>query len=332
MTKYNKLLALLFFLLFAIHVLLGCGMLSTGSELEPTLEKFAQDVLNDYLFENGSTEEQEQITKAEGLTDGQDEITLPAENLKVHFLAVGQADSILVQSGEHFMLIDAGNNNDAGFVVNYLKKLGVNKLDYVVGTHPHEDHIGGLDAIIDTFDVGKVLMPKVTTTTKTFEDVLKAIKKKGLKITAPVPGSTWEIGSAKVEVLAPNSKSYDSLNNYSIVLKVTYGENVFLFTGDAEAVSEGEMLEKNYELAADVLKVGHHGSSTSTTDAFLKKVSPDYAVISVGKDNKYGHPHQETLAKLVKKDVKVYRTDEQGTIVFSSDGQLLSVETISGDK
>ena len=253
------------------------------------------------------------------------------KELKVSFIDVGQADSILIQAptGES-MLIDAGNNDDSNLVVSYLKKQGIEKLDVVIGTHPHEDHIGGLDAVINAFDIGQIYMPKVSHTTITYEDVLTAIKNKGLKAKAPSPGTTFYIGDAKCTVLAPNSSSYEDLNNYSIVIKLEYRNTSFLFAGDAEDVSEKEMLNKKYNLDADVLKVGHHGSTSSTTAEFLSSVSPKYAVIMVGKDNNYGHPHKEVMDRLKSKKIPVYRTDESGTIVCTTDGKTITFNVSAG--
>lgn len=253
------------------------------------------------------------------------------KELKVHFLDVGQADSILIQTptGEN-MLIDAGNNADGTTVVSYLKNQGISKIDILVGTHPHEDHIGGMDNVINSFDIGQIYMPKVEHTTKTYEDVLTTISNKGLKPIAPTPGSTFNLGETKFTILAPNSSSYEDLNNYSIVLKMEYGNTSFLFAGDAEDVSEQEMLNKGYDLSADVLKIGHHGSSSSTTQAFLSKVNPKYAVIMVGADNNYGHPAQETMDKLKAANITVYRTDECGTIIATTDGENITFNTKPG--
>jgi competence protein ComEC len=243
--------------------------------------------------------------------------------LKVTFIDVGQADSILIQipNGKN-ILIDAGNNEDAEQIITFLKNQGIRRLDSVIGTHPHEDHIGSLDKVIKTFEIGEILMPKVTTNTQTFKDVLTAVQDKGLKIKEAKAGIKLDWGA---EVLAPISSKYEDLNNYSVVLRFVYGQNVFLFTGDAEEVSEREMISSSYSLKADVLKVGHHGSSSSTTPEFLKRVSPKYAVISVGKDNTYGHPAADIINRLKKSGAEVYRTDLMGTIVAESDGTQVTL-------
>lgn len=251
------------------------------------------------------------------------------DTLKVHFLDVGQGDSILVQlpNGKN-MLVDAGKNDSVSTIVNYLKNNGVKKIDYLVGTHPHEDHIGSLDAVIKNFEIVEVLMPKVTANTQTFRDVLTAIKNKGLKITTLKVGlNTLGDENFSVKVLAPNGDTYESLNNYSGVIKVKYKDVAFLLTGDAEELSEKEILASGADLKAQVLKVGHHGSHSSTSPEFLKAVNPKYAVISVGAGNDYHHPHQVTLNKLQKARVTVLRTDEKGTIVFTTDGKDIAINT-----
>lgn len=250
--------------------------------------------------------------------------------LKVHFIDVGQADSILLQQGNNYMLIDAGNNEDSKLLKNYLDSLGVKELQAFVGTHKDEDHIGSGDYIVNTFKVGKVYFPKQTATTKTFTDFVKAVKGKGLQLTAPKVGDKFTFGEATCTVLAPNSSSYEDANDYSIVIKVTYGVTSFLLTGDAESVSEKEMLANGMDLSATVLKVGHHGSRSSTSKEFLDKVNPKYAVISVGKGNSYGHPTQEVMNRLKDKAIPVYRTDENGTIIATSDGKSISFSTKSG--
>lgn len=247
-------------------------------------------------------------------------------DLKVHYIDVGQADSILIQQGKHSMLIDAGNNDDSTLVRDYIKKQGITTLDYVIGTHPHEDHIGGLDYVINAFNIGSIYMPKKTATTKTYKDVLSAIKAKGMGITEPKVGQTLQLGEAKITILGP-SKIYDDANNCSIVLRLDFGANSFLFTGDAEEIAEKDMINANLNLKADVLKVGHHGSYTSSSSEFLNKVNPQYAVISVGKDNQYGHPHENILNRYKSLGCKIYRTDLNGTIIITSNGKEIKCIT-----
>jgi competence protein ComEC len=256
--------------------------------------------------------------------------TVVTGQLKVHFIDVGQADSILVQQGNSNMLIDAGNNEDAQTIKSYLDRQGVKSLDVVVGTHAHEDHIGSLDYIINSFKVGKVYFPKQTATTKTFQDFVNTVKSKGLQLTAPTVGSTFSIGDATAVILAPNGTGYEDANDYSIVIKLTYGNTSFLLTGDAEAVSENQMLSKGLNLSSTVLKVGHHGSRSSTSPSFLNKVNPKFAVISVGKGNSYGHPTQDVMDRLRAKNIPVYRTDENGTVVATSNGSSVSFNASPG--
>lgn len=242
------------------------------------------------------------------------------KDIRVSYIDVGQGDSILIQQGEHSMLIDAGKNDAGDTVVDYLKRQGIVHLDYIIATHPHEDHIGGIDNVIQNFDISTIYMPKVTANTRTFRDLVMEIKNKKLEVKSPISGDTFNLGSAECKILAPNSNNYEDLNNYSIVLKVSYGKDKFLFMGDAEEQSENEMLQKGYDVSANFLKVGHHGSHSSTSWNFLNKVNPDIAVISLGKNNDYGHPHKETLESLKKKGVQVLRTDQSGNIIIESDG------------
>lgn len=251
-------------------------------------------------------------------------------DLEIHFIDVGQADSILIVQGEHNMLIDAGTNDAAQTVVDYINTQGIENFDYVIGTHPHEDHIGGLDNVITNFNIDTLLFPKATSNTKTFRDVVSAANEKGLKFTVPKVGSTYKLGDATFEVLAPNSEKYESTNNYSIVIKMTYGDNKFVFTGDAETLSENEILANNVDLSADLLKIGHHGSYTSTGARFLEAVNPKHAVISVGKDNSYNHPAKSVMERLKKNGIDVYRTDESGTIIATSDGTNITFNVNKG--
>jgi competence protein ComEC len=252
--------------------------------------------------------------------------TTPDTNtLTVRYLDVGQGDSEILQCGGKTMLIDAGTNDSTNTLIQDIKNLGIKRFDIVVATHPHEDHIGGMDAVIKQFDIGTVYMPDVTTTTATFAALLKEIKNKNLTALHPTPGTVFNLGTAQCTVLAPNSPKYEDMNNYSIVIRVVLGSNSFLFTGDAGTPSEAEMLAKGYNVQADVLKVGHHGSDTASSPAFLAAVKPKYAVIEVGAGNDYGHPHAVTLQKLAAANVTVYRTDLNGTVTITSDGAKLTV-------
>lgn len=249
-----------------------------------------------------------------------------ADLLTVHFIDVGQGDSILIQTPRgQTMLIDAGSNSKADVVKEYLQGLGISKIDVLVGTHPHEDHIGGLDVVIDNFDIGSIYMPKVAHTTKTYEDVLLAIKRKGLKIKGAVAGMDIPLEGVDAKILAPEeSLESDNLNDYSIVIRLVYQNTAFLFQGDAEKRSEEAILGSGAPIEADVIKIGHHGSSTSSTPDYMKAVNPTFAVITVGEDNKYGHPHAETIELLDQLGVVIYRTDEDGTVVATSDGEEIS--------
>ena len=248
--------------------------------------------------------------------------------LKVHFIDVGQADSILIQTPNNkTMLIDAGNNNDGDFVVSYIKAQGIDEINVLVGTHPHEDHIGGLDTVINTFDIEKIYMPKVSSNTSTYIDVMSAISNKNLQVTTAKAGVTIGFdNSLKTDIIAPNSESYEDSNNFSAVIKMTYQNTSFLFTGDSESISEKEMISAGFDLQADLLKVGHHGSGFSTGALFLKKVSPKYALISVGENNSYNHPDNLVLNRLKTYGAETYRTDKLGTVVATSDGNTITLD------
>ena len=250
-------------------------------------------------------------------------VNLNGDNIVVHFLDVGQGDSEFIElPGGKCMLIDAGTPEYSQTVIESINSYGYSSIDYLVATHPHADHIGGMSDVVERFDIGEIYMPKVFASTKAFENLLNAISDKDLKISTAKAGvEVYSDSFLKMEFLAPVGNSYDDLNNSSAVLKISCGSNSFLFTGDAEELSEKEMLKNNYtSLDADVLKVGHHGSDSSSTYDFLNAVSPKYAAISCGVDNSYGHPHKETLESLDKAGVETYRTDKQGTITITCDG------------
>ncbi len=252
---------------------------------------------------------------------------LPAEGeLKVHFVDVGQADCILLQSGEEAMLVDGGNVPDSDLVVSYLLDHGVEQLRYVVGTHAHEDHIGGLGAVLAVFPAEEVWCPVTEYDTKCFRDFAHYADQQDLSLFCPEPGAVYTLGEASVTVLGPIYE-YEDTNNTSIVLRVDHGKNSFLLTGDAEADAELDILDEGFDVSATVLKVGHHGSDTSTCYPWLRQVQPEYGVISCGTDNDYGHPHKEPLSRLRDAEVTVYRTDLQGHIVCVSDGETVRFET-----
>lgn len=246
--------------------------------------------------------------------------------LKVHYLDVGQGDSIFIElPNNETMLIDAAESYQSENIINYLKNLNYQKIDYVIGTHPHTDHIGGLKDIINTFEIGKIYMPKVVSTTKTYESLLMAIKDKNLKInTAKAGTSIIDTDALKINILAPNNSIYTELNNYSVVTKITYGTTKFLFMGDAEKLSENEIKEN---VTADVIKIGHHGSNTSSSIDFIKKVNAKYGIISVGLNNKYNLPKEETITNWENSGTKIYLTSTNGTIRASSDGTNIKIES-----
>jgi len=246
--------------------------------------------------------------------------TTQADTLAVHFIDVGQADCALVECGGEYMIIDGGNVDDSDLVVTYLQDQGVEELHTVICSHAHEDHVGGLAAVLAVYPTGQVLSPTRTYSSACFDDVMYYADQQRITVTIPTPGDTFSLGGATVTVLGP-VKSYPDPNNTSIIVKVEFGSTSFLFTGDMEKEAETDMLDYGMDVKADVLKVGHHGSSTSTGYRFLYEVDPEYAVVSVGADNTYGHPHRETVAILGDAGVPMLRTDELGTILAVSDGQ-----------
>lgn len=242
-------------------------------------------------------------------------------NMVTHFIDVGQGDCILIQVNNKNLLIDSGTTESKSTVIRYLKNNNITKLDYIIATHPHEDHIGGMASIIKSFKVGEFYAPRITSDTQSFADMVGALKNKNLKIKVAKPNITLDLGpSVTCTMLSPNKTTYKEVNNYSCAIKISYKNSTYLFTGDIEQLSENEILHKGYDLKADVLKVGHHGSNTSTSQEFLNSVSPKIAVISCGAYNSYGHPNKETLDKLKKLNCIIYRTDLDKNIILISDG------------
>lgn len=251
-----------------------------------------------------------------------------AKNLKVHYLNVGQGDSIFLElPNSETMLIDAAEKSEENKIKSYIENLGYAKIDYVVATHPHADHIGGLATIIKSFDIKNIYMPKVVSTSKTYENLLSTIASKNLKVKNAKAGiSIINQNDLKIEIISPKKDTYNNLNNYSAVIKLIYKNCTFLFMGDAETQIEDEI---QYSIKADVIKVGHHGSNTSSGASFVQKVHPKYAIISVGKENKY-HPNKDVLECWKAVGAEIYRTDEDGTVIIESDGNLLAISSKNG--
>lgn len=290
-------------------------------DAEAVIETPDQDLLSEDNKKAADTEEPFELDNDQALAD---ERAPPAGKLEVHFIDVGQGDSIFIKAPEKNILIDGGNRGDT--TANYLGNQGITSLDLVIGTHPHADHIGGLINVMHAIPVYEVIDPGVFHTTVTFEDYLDIIDEKDIKFTEGRAGMERDLGGgASMHILHPTSLSEDHLNDTSIVVKLTFGEIDFLFAGDAEKSSEEQMLSRGVGLNSNILKVGHHGSRTSTTQSFLNAVSPSTAVIMCGRDNQYGHPHEETLAKLVSAGVDIFRTDKHGTTVITTDGVTYDV-------
>ena len=257
-------------------------------------------------------------------------------DVSVHFIDVGQGDSILIRTGEKTLLIDAGENGRGEDVLTYLKEQGISKLDFAIGTHPHSDHIGGLDEVMQAVEVDMLLMPYIPQetipTTKAYEEVMLTALEQGVQVQEASAGETFALADGvTLSILGP-VREYEDLNNFSVVAKLEYGKASFLFTGDAETQAEEDLIAQYGEkLDSDVLKLGHHGSSTSTSRAFLEAASPQYAVICCGKDNSYGHPHKETLELLWAFSTPYYTTEQNGSVVFTTDGERIGVVVQRGE-
>lgn len=254
---------------------------------------------------------------AAGISETEDSV------MEVHFIDVGQGDSTLIINGEHAMLIDAGDNNKGTTVQLYLQKADVEKLDYLILTHTDADHIGGADVILTKFPVETVFIGDFPKDNATYRDVMDALEYQNLTYSVPQVGSTYSLGDASFTILAPNG-TYDTPNNSSIALIVEKGNRRFLFTGDAEEEAERDILANGISIEADVYKAGHHGSRTASTEELLDAVKPEFAVISCGENNDYGIPHEQTMERLKERNIQVYRTDEQGSIVAFCDGEQIT--------
>ncbi len=295
--KTNKKIKLFFYIFFI------CSIITI----------FNNNYLNDHKTNNTNIEKDETVNFQIN------------ENIKIHFIDVGQGDSIFIElPNNETMLIDAGESSKEEVVSEYINTLGYNKINYVIGTHPHSDHIGGLAHIINSFNIEKIYMPKALSTSKTYENLLNTIYKNNKNIiTAKAGIKIIDEDNLKINILAPNNNNYSNLNNYSVVIKINYKSKSFLFMGDAEILSENEILT---DVSADIIKIGHHGSDTSSSESFLSKVNPKYAIIMVGENNKYNHPNQTILDRLEKNNIITYRTDLNGNIIITSDGNEINID------
>lgn len=277
------------------------------------------------MLQSNSTYTWNEIYNKFGLRD---EIKVNNSPLSVHYIDVGQGDCTLIKSKDFIMLIDSGEDGNERKIIKYLKSQEINNIDYLVATHPHSDHIGCMSKIIGSFEIKNIIMPKLSVenipTTQLYKDLLKAVQKSKAKVTLIDKPIRYEHGNTRFEILSP-CKQYDNLNNMSVIIKLIFENHSFLFMGDAEKEVEQDLLSEN--IKCDILKVSHHGSETSSIDEFIKLVKPSMGIISCGKDNCYGHPSEQILDTLNKYNVDVKRTDLNGTIVVSSDGKLLKVDS-----
>lgn len=304
-----------------LAILFLAGTLTSDLQSSQTSDNEIEEQVAD--VENSDVVEVNVESKTEEKTDTIVEESEPVSEFKMHFIDVGQGDATLIQCDGESMLIDAGDVNKGTTVQLYLTKQDVKELKYVVGTHPDADHIGGLDVIITKYNCGTIYMPDKTSDSKAYQEVMDAIDYRNYKLTVPSCGEKFNIGSAECTVIGPVDSTTGD-NNSSIVLRIEYGDTSFILSGDAEGSEEKDIIDGGTELAANVYHAGHHGSKTSSSDEWIKKISPEAIVISCGKDNSYGHPHAEALAAFKQLGAQIYRTDEQGNIVVTSDGKTLT--------
>lgn len=257
--------------------------------------------------------------------ESQGAAALEEGTVKVHFIDVGQADCVLIECADGAILIDAGENDDSQKIAAYLNERGIKRLNYVIGTHAHSDHMGGMDDVILQYRVDELIIPTKASGEKFYSDVISAAKSKNVPARTASEGETLKFQTGKLEVLDDGSELLDDLNDNSYILKFTYGETTFLFTGDAGDNYEREMISKRESLDVDVLQVAHHGSRSSTCMEFIAATTPEHAVIQVGRDNSYGHPSKDTVSRLVRAGAGVYRNDELGDIVVTTDGKNISI-------
>lgn len=278
-----------------------------------------------YLWFTGDEVEEPAVNTEVNQTTGDLLDSRAEDGLNVWYLDVGQGDSILLNCGESWMLVDTGSASAEGVSTGFMDQLGVDHLNYLVLTHPHEDHIGNASEVLQSVSVGAVYMTAEESDSNVYQNAMDLIWEQGLDSVIAEAGDVFYLDEASVYVVNP-SQDHDDVNDDSLCLKVVYGDTSFLFTGDAEAPAEQDMAD-GYDISADVLKVGHHGSANSSIDEFLAAVRPSVAVISVGEDNSYDHPTEEALTRLSEYGADIYRTDESGTVYIHSDGNTLTIGT-----
>ena len=316
----KKIVALLLMLL----ILTGCAPANTAEPTTQPTTTLTTELTTEPVTESTTQPTTEPVTEP---------ITIPSEGgstqsgLTVHFLDVQHADSIFLSCDGEYALVDAAFPETGDRIVGYLREQGVTELDLVVGTHPHGDHIGGLPKVLDAFPTDTVWTSQLPYTNDYVSNFTGAVKRNGADFVQPRPGERFQLGSATIDVIGPLNLTYEDANDLSLVLMVTYGDTRFLLTGDMEEVAEKELVEAGVNLKADVLKVGHHGSSSSTSYRFLRAVAPTYGVISLAALNEYGHPHRDPLSRLMDADVTIYRTDKMYDIVAFSDGETITFTT-----
>ncbi len=309
----------LFSILVVLVVVCIAGFLShRGESIQPLVEYFP---FLEEIFP------QESVPAGAPVMDG--------AGLRVHILDVGQADCILIQGPEKVLVIDGGESGDASTIIQYLQKQGVERIDYYLNTHPHSDHYGGITQVMQAIPTGEFFHHPVpeehTPTTRSYQKLIQYLLDSKTKTTVLDPGDTLDLGGGAVLTILAPLEGYEDMNNNSLVGRLTFGERAFLFTGDAEKKSEKAILESGVEISADVYSIPHHGSNTGMTQKFLDQVKPQYATISVGKDNDYGHPHRDTIQRLSEGEIPCLRTDLLGNIVFETDGKTLSLSTDRGE-
>ncbi len=285
--------------------------------------------------ENQQDKNERQIeADTETKADNKDQQTasneLPEDSyFEIDFFDVGEADCTLIKCDGHTLLVDGGNPGNSSFLYSYLKQNDINYLDYIVCTHAHEDHVGGLAGAMNYANVGVVYAPVTEYDTRAFNSFVKYLNQQGKTITVPTAGDVFMLGNSKVEIKGPVDMSLaeENENNSSIILRIVYGETSFLITGDAEAIEEQSILDAGFDVKCTVLRVGHHGSYTSTTGDFLEAADPEYCVISVGRNNAFGHPHDVVINRIKEYNVRLFRTDLNGDIVCTSDGETVRFRT-----